>query len=83
MCWNPPDPSDFVDQQLASNEDEQGIQYLYLPDGDPYEILVFHPDRSPEVEEFWTAEDFNARLDELKQANAEYEILFGPEEIPF
>lgn len=81
MCWNPPDPSDYVDQKLAT--DDLGITYLYLPDGDPYEIRVYHPDSTPTIEEFWNIDDFNARLEDLKQAQAEYEIVFGPDEIPY
>ncbi len=81
MCWNPPDPSDYVDKQLASDDD--GIHYLYLPDGDPYEIRVYHPDCTPTIEEYWNADDFNARLEDLKQTQAEYEVIFGPDSIPY
>lgn len=81
MTWNPPDPSDYFDQKLAT--DDLGITYLHLPNGDPYEIRVFHADSTPTVEEFWSSGDFYTRLDELTRAHAEYEIVFGPDDIPF
>lgn len=85
MCWNPPDPSDYIQQRLSMYEDEDDLEitYLVLPDGDPYEIRVFHPDGTPTIEEFWSADDFYARVEDLKQAQVEYEVVFGPEEIPF
>ncbi len=74
MVWNPPDPSDYVDTALSSEEDE---------DIEIYSIRVFHPDRTPTIEEFTEAFAFHARIDDLWVTDVEYEVIHGPEDIPF
>jgi hypothetical protein len=81
MVWNPPDPSDYVDQWLA--EEDPGIQYLYIPGSDPYEIRVLHPDGTQTIEELWGLEAYNSRIEDLMQSGAKYEVITGPDEIPF
>ncbi len=67
MVWNPPDPSDYVDMELNQEETET------------YSIRVFHPDRTPTIEEYTEMYAFDARVEELWLARVEYEVINGPE----
>lgn len=72
MCWNPPDPSDYVDMALADDEQIE-----------TYSIRIFHPDSTPTIEEFTEVFEYYARIEDLWMAKAEYEVINSPDDIPF
>lgn len=75
MCWNPPDPSDYVDRILAEEvETEDEI----------YSIRVFQLDGSTTIEEYSEVFEFHERVYELWVTNTEYEVIYGPDSsIPY